>query len=465
MYLDNVTPMPDLLHRLEEPHFALEGQHFFDDFLYGIESYQNNKNIRDVFDEVCVNFEINKKFVEELHRYRVAFANKNEDHIAFFGGNLLGTHVVRFTTTDSNHWFSYILNVDDIDLEERLHRLPSIDSKRRGDGKLFVVSSDVFNLSCVWLCHAIFRAPGLSNEVKQEAMVDVLLVLQYKFITSLLFRYFRYPADVNVATAAYNELSMKYDIKRYGSWGALLRARAENALSLAGIHRKTIERMDNDDKVAYVLTDIQSRIRDTIKNIFDVMSRIAKSGSNISSTSTIGNIEGEDILKEKKNSFAEYTNYINQIIHDKQSFMKVDLMEAIKRMLPTMQPRLFIQTLEWLSDNYVPSTIKEMQTYLNDVLVHSFEYLVESGSNLRGSIDLPELLIRLRGVYTSSRGEDPKLLYLRSTTEEYVTLATRNRNRNIISAIRTGVLLYIVARAITRHHYSSVRFDEKKKKY
>jgi hypothetical protein len=63
--------------------------------------------------------------------------------------------------------------------------------------------------------------------MKEEAMINLIMLFHYRILTSIMNYYFGYLVKPKVATAAYNKLSLKFDIKRYNSWSDLFRARAE----------------------------------------------------------------------------------------------------------------------------------------------------------------------------------------------------------------------------------------------
>lgn len=412
-----------------------------------------DKTIKGVFDGECSRLEIGPKLIARLHQYQVGFVNKNEDHINFFGGNLLGVQVVRFTPTDHDRWFDEIVEVDNVPLQEQLLALPTVNPEERGLKSAFI-SSDAFNLSCVWLAHAISDSKHLTPAQKEQGMIDAMLVLQYKFLTSLLYHYFHYPTDTATAEATYAQLSNKFAIKQYGSWMALLRARAEAIIAKNSIHFQTILKMDDDNDVTYMLNDTQGRIRDTVKNIYAVFDQVHKQGIRISSVSSIIEHDGVEILKDRSKNLLAYGRYINEVIADKNSFVREELTGIIEKLMYTMPPRLFHMTLGWMSDNYrAPGThVEEM---LTETLVHSFDYLADHRSLVNNSSDLPGLLTKLRGVYMSSRSTDPALFSLRNKAEKIVRQATGNKNNSIIASVRTGVLLYIVLRSFTMRHYTA----------
>jgi septum formation topological specificity factor MinE len=406
-----------------------------------------NRSIKEVFESECGRLTINANFIKQLHLYQTQFVNKNHDHIAFFGSNLLGVHPVRFMPADRDKWFDEILGADEPKLESELLALPTVNEE-------FIVSSDTMNLSCAWLTHAIYKSGHLSAEQKHQGMVDAMLVLQYKFLTSRLYRHFKYPAQESVAQATYAELSGKYAIKQYGSWSALFDARADDIIGKDSIHYRAITKMDDDLDVVAMLNDIQGRIRDMLKNIYDVYLKVHASGGRINTASAVVEHDGEAILKDRQKNLSAYTRYINEIVSDKNSFMREELMRVIEKLVHTAPEKLFRLTLEWMSTNYQKTGAGVVEQVLNETLVHSFSYYAEHASYVRGNPNIATLLERLKGVYMSSRSTDPILMELRSKTESLVWMATKNKNQSVVASVRTAVLLYIVARTLTMTHYS-----------
>jgi hypothetical protein len=171
---------------------------------------------------------------------------------------LIGVHKVRFTDDDRLAWFDDVLDVDEISLTNQLHSAPTINPD-------FMVSGDAMNHSFIWLLHKFHTSDKLSNSVIHDTKVALISIMHYKFITSLIAWYFKYPADREIALAAYSSLSKKFDIKQYGSWSALIRARAESIIAKSGIHFNTYVRYIDDRSIIYMVNDIQSRIRELIK--------------------------------------------------------------------------------------------------------------------------------------------------------------------------------------------------------
>lgn len=406
--------------------------------------------IKDAFEQLLGKLPIDARLARAVHRYQGDFVNKNRDHTEFFGGNLTGVHTVRFLDSDRERWFEDVLDgVDPEELREKIHSIPAV----RNENGVFHIAGDPMNLSCAWLLHKLHSNNSLSPTQRHTAMVDVLLALQFKLFTSLLVHYFRYPADRAVAEATYAILTNKYSLKVHGSWIAVLRARAEDVISNTSIHFDAISRMDNDLRVVSMVNDIQGRLRDMLKNIYSVFMEAHHSGSKISSTSSVIEHDGVEILKDTSKSQANYLRYIKSVVGDKNSFIRQELLKVVYNVMPSAPPKHIVGTLEFMSKNYLTSQSDEVVKLLDDTLIHSFAYLAENRSTMRSGVDLPGLLTRLRGVYTSSRSSDPDLLALRQSMEKLVRRAIDTKTDSVVAAVRTAALLYLVARTYTMRHY------------
>lgn len=406
--------------------------------------------IKEAFEQVLGKLPIDGGLVRSVHRYQADFINKNKEHTEFFGGNLTGVHVVRFLDSDRARWFEDVLdNVDSEELRERLHVIPALI----GENGVFHISGDVMNLSCAWLLHRLHSNNSLSATQRRAAMIDVLLALQFKFLTSLLFHYYRYPADRAVAEATYAQLTNKYSLKVYGSWIGVLKARSEDIISSTSIHYDAIAKMDSDKAVVNMINDIQGRLRDMLKNITRVHMQSHHDGTKITSTSSIIEHDGVEILKDSSKSQATYIRYIKSVIGDKNSFIREELLKVVAGVMPSAPPKHVRSVLEYLSKNYLKANSDEVTKLIDDTLIHSFAYLAESRSSMRSGVDLPTLLMRLRGVYTSSRSTDPDLLALRQAMEALVRKAIDTKTDSVVASVRTAALLYLVARTYTMRHY------------
>lgn len=414
------------------------------------------KTVKEVFDDHCSGISIDNKLCEKIALMKNNFITKNPDHAGFFGGNLTGVHVVRFTNNDRARWFEEILQYPESELTHDLNQLI--------DPNYYVVAGDVFNLSCVWLSHAIRNSTKINDKKKREAESDIYKILQFRFITSRLQRHWPYPASKEVAEATLASMSNKFDIKRKGSWISVITDRADDIVDpVHSIHRLTINRMQYDirnkgESVGYLLTDTQGRNKALLKNIYNQQKIVQEQGFRIASTSaTFVELDGEVAIKDKQKSLETYRNYLFSIISDKPSFIKLELVEIIEKSNKTMPPQMFRETLSYISNLYGKNS--KDKTNVDDVIDrlmnHLISYLYLNRNVMKNKSDIAGLISRMKGIYTSSRTSDELLLSIRQDLENIVRQATKNKSGPAVAATRTGIMLYIVLRAFTMKHYQS----------
>lgn len=405
------------------------------------------ETIQTVFEQATRDVVVDAKLLARIHNFERAFVNRNEDHIAFFGSNLMGVHTMRFRPTDRDDWFLDVLEVDELQLEEDVHALKSIDPSWKR-------ASDVMNLSCIWLLHAILKSKHLSPAQKQEGMVNVMLILQYKFLGSLMAHYYPYPANSATMMAVVDSLSKKYALKVAGSWNSLLLERAREIVTRS-IHRVTFERFDNDKDIIYMVTDIQGRLREIVKSMTAVFYEMHAKGTKINTEKSVMEIDGTVVLQDKTRKYSSYIRYMHDIVSDRPSFIRDDLVAVITDAIHTMNPRLFRETLEWMSLNHRVKGAEEVEELIDESLIFAFELIASNRSLLGHNSGLMPLLAKLKSLYMASRMADPTLVKTKELAESIVAKAVRTKSSSVVASVRTGIQLYIVLRSLAMKYYQN----------
>ena len=399
-------------------------------------------SILGIFESECGDIKVDRKLADMVGSYVTEFANRNEDHIAFFGGNLMGVQRLRFTTDDRNRWMDDIIGGDDMALKDLISDATDIVATR-------IVSTDPMNISCMWLCHRFYNSK-LPDKVKHRAMLDTMLALQYKFISSILAHWFRYQADHDVAVATYAMLSKKFGLKRHGTWGKLLEYRAEEIVSSRSIHLGTIKTFHNNADIVYMVNDIQGRIKDILKNIRDVFEEVSHDPKMlIRNTSKLGtNLDGDTIVKDMFKDDAKMKRFINTVVMDKTSFVKPELVSIIVDIMPTVHERLFTELLDYMSLNSGRRGDKNIEPFLEGVLDHMFDIQSTLRGPERRRNNITGMLARLRGLYTASKSNDSDLATVKDLGERIASSGVSTKNAAMIKSLRTCIMLYVALRAM-----------------
>lgn len=404
------------------------------------------KTLKTVFAEAAQDLKVDKALVKRLHTYERNFVSRNEDHVQFFGGHLMGVHPMRFRPRDRDDWFAEVLQIDELSLEENVHALDSINTD-------FVRASDVMNLSCIWLVYAILNS-RLSNRDKESACIDTLLVLQYKFLGSLMAHNYKFPADEATMRAVYASLSYRYALKVAGSWSALLRSRAKDILSTSSIHHRTCQRFEPDKAITYMVTDIQGRLREIVKTMTKVFYEMRAKGEKIGTDKLMAESDTGLVLKDKSKQFTSYLRYLHTVAGDKNSFVRKEVVEVVTDSMRTLSPKVLTDVLNWVSVNHRTSGHRYIEECMDEVLLFAFDLIASNRSTLGSSKSLPALIAKLRGLYMASRMSDLSLLKSKALAERIVSNAVKTRNTSVLASARTGLQLYLVVRTLCKSYYA-----------
>ena len=156
--------------------------------------------LKKFYDETFPTLVASKGLADRLTEFQIKFITKNQDHMEFFGGNLTGVQIVRFTPQDMDKFFIDVLEIDEEEVREGLHQLPVIKTDRK-------VTSDPFNNTCMYVIHLFLSDGKLPDKIKEQGAKACALILLYRYLTSQLYNGFKYPADPQVAIATYASLN------------------------------------------------------------------------------------------------------------------------------------------------------------------------------------------------------------------------------------------------------------------
>lgn len=406
-----------------------------------------SSSLKSIFEEQ-VNLQVTPRLVKAIHDFERGFANYDEDHIAFFGGHTMGVHKMRFRVTDRENWFTDVMQMDDVVLDDAIEDLPTIKAE-------WARASDSMNLSSAYLIHFIRNSHLLTQAQRQEACVQVAQVMMYKFLGSLMAHYYPYATSEETMNAMYAALSKKYVLKRAGSWGKLLRERAEELVSVSSVHRRVFDKFDDDEAVVRMVNDTQARLRQIVKSMTEVFYEVRSRGVKIGTERNVLDIDGETVLLDKSKRYTTYIRYLHDVIGDRNSFVRQELVKVITDIMHTMPPRMFNETLAWMSSNHQTPAGKDVAKLIDETLIFAFDLMATNRATLGKQKGLSPLLTRLRSLYMASLMADKNLLECKAMAESIVVKATGSKSNSTVASVRTGIQLYVVLRSMAMNYYQS----------
>lgn len=400
--------------------------------------------IKSIMDEHGKHLRFDSRLVGQLERFVQNFINKSPEHVKCLGSNLTGVNRLSWSLDDRLEWEENFLQIDGRELHQAILAIPHMDDVGR-------VAGDNFNISCCWLAHRFYKS-DLPPRVKEKGMKLSMDILQYKLLSSIHSHYFKYPVDQNVAEATYAELSRKFDIKRYGSWRAVLDSRSENIIATGEIHEQTIRQFDDDIAIVKMIQDIQFRLRDKIKNIWEVMANVIEKDMKFGSVSSTIELDGALVTRDIERLSTEYIHFIKEAAAERDRFIKPDLVDVIESVMSTMPEKPFEQLLVIFTEKVSKSDKNALQL-VELTMEHLFNVVLADRKTTMRMNDIPAVLNRIRGLYTASRSNNDILEQMKEITEKFVRKDVKIVNNANVAALRTGLLLYIVLRAMVKEHY------------
>lgn len=409
-------------------------------------NFESNNAILGVFEKLGTFLEITPKWALGLQKYVYNFITRKSgmhDHMAFFGAPYLGLEKITFTTADRNQWFNEIFDVDEDELRENLHACSAIK-------KEWAVVGDTFNMSIPYLLYRVNRSV-LAPAVKHRALVDIVSMYHYKCLTSIVHNDYPFQARKEVVYETYNRLSLKYDIKRYGSWRALIEARAQYILDpKTGIHFDAWTKMDNDKKIVYMVGDIQNRLRRAINDINKVFHDVKNKTNIVKVESARVNLSDELSIKSVAKEVNQHVSYLDRILTEESSFFQEKMMTEVASLLEGVKMEMFQYVLQEYPKRYNNPKLPQYKEFAETLVLHLFDYLHTNGIK---TSNVYNVLIKMRGAYGASRSNNDMVKIIRDLGDQIVIDITGRKTPQWVLTTRTALSLFMVYRVITKAYF------------
>ena len=403
-----------------------------------------NNTLKQVLDEEFVHVKFDNSLSKRLYDFQLRYVNLNEEHLNFFGGHSLGVQVLRFKDSDVSYFFDIVLEVDfDIIRKRIADEVPAINQD-------FKVSSDTYNIVCMYVIHRFLIEAKVNEKVKESACYNTALLFFYRCISALMNHYFnRGPADPATAEAAFSRLNKKFLIKRLGTWAALMDFRAKALLDKESIHLKDLKSFRDDYAIVYAINNSQGAIRSVMKPYYREFILVHEQGIRISSTSaTMVDAEGKEVVKERTKGVDSQIPVFLDMMSDRDSFIKKDLIDIVRSINRNTSVSAIETVLDWMSKSSIdPQLSSIVKGFTTDVLVYSQD-LIDNRMPEVNRRDFATILVKVKNYYLSTRIENNEIDKIRLVGEDIIkrSLNRKKIHRSLIMSTRTSVILYITLR-------------------
>lgn len=374
------------------------------------------------------------KLYNDIKMFRINWAQKEDQYIEFLGGNTLGSQAIRFSVKDDEMLIVDTLNMDITSLQYDLNNTKGITKGRAAE-------TNVIYQTLIYLMHGFTNSKLISKKNKEEALKECYYIFAYKKFSSLMFYYFKFPAEDSISKVVYEKLSNKFLIKKLNNWQEVFEYRAKDVLP-GNIHSNRLKDYDTQDAIRIIL-DLQTKLNDMFKNIFAVTMQVRNSNERIVSDSLITTIEDNEEIKSLSNNPDKYAKYVMSIIRSKSDYVKYDLVNLIASQFNKLPTKTLYEFLSIVCDmdNKIISSLIDIS------VIGTIEILSSKGIYKDYNKHIVEILNITKQKFSNTKYDDKELKQLKKVLEkEYIK--HNPKSGYIASQVVTSVIMYPFIRCL-----------------
>lgn len=395
-----------------------------------------------------LDIKITNKHIIDIIQTTITYGIRDE-HSSALNSPLIGVNKLYFTSVDQTDLFE-IFDYVKSDIVKIIKDIPSIN-------KDWVVISDSYNLFTIWLVHLLLES---KHKDAKKATYCLLNMLQYKFFSSILNQYYPYKVNEEIMRFTVENLTKKYDIIEYRTWRKVIFHRSENVIDRQSIHYNTLKRFHDDGKILYIISDIQTRIRNQIKVITAMFHENKEINNTIKNYSPTQDIDGLKIIKDLRGTTDIIKHNIKAQIINKDLFITdsyIKLVSSLFKLVNTLMIRRFLEYMcdsakEQLEITDLKSIIQKRDfKYYNDINLLSFqiikviyEYCFNNNTNIKSKVLILQVTKQL---ISSSRSQNENVINIRQSLKMHIKNSNISTKDTTISSLITIYALYMILKS------------------
>lgn len=404
--------------------------------------------IKKAYDGMVPDMKFDKELLRKLKEYVFRFTTRNQEHIDFFGNNLLGVSRPVFTEKDLHEIMEEIFPFDLNVIRKVIYDIPTINNSWK-------VEPNPHYQIMMWAVHRFLTSPHLTPELRREGAVTCHIISLFKTVTSKINNdYRKFKVSEEIAAAVSAELNKKFSIKIYGNWYKVLEARALNLTEPGSPHYETLMKYDVDKEINYCVTESHNRVVDLLSSQWEILKKVNASTTRFLTQKAFVNMpDGGEILRDMNSNIKNFINRLLSIVGSRLDLIDDEMVNVVCGLMTKPDVRRVKETLIYISDKFKgdnPKESLEIEDTLTELLLHAQSVIYEMVGNSRASISVPSLLLKLRGRYMSGKTSDESIIKVRDNITRYTKDATRVKTEAVINTTRTVVMIYLVAMAMIK---------------
>lgn len=389
--------------------------------------------------------------MRDLEMFRISYETRDENPNAL-NSPLLGVFPMYFTDKDQKDFFQ-IFHVDKNELKRVIDKIPTINSS-------FKVISDPFNILTTWLIHLSYD-PSLKQTTAEQFRLSLLKLNHYKFFTSLVNHRFPHGANEAIMQATIDGLTNKFDIIEHGTWGSVMEERSKDVL--VGVHEQTLKKYDDDKAILYVISDMQTRIRNKIQIIVSRYYTTKESGDKIKSHVLAKEVDGEKIISNPGSVFDAMIANLSSNMLNTNMFVDHQIVKLVSGLFTNISPEALRQVLYQFSslailqakskqlDRVKKTNNGELyigtRILISKIIQKTYRSCINSSDvNMKNPVSI---LLKTKNLYSSSRILDPDILAIKSSVGALVDQFVRTTRNADKASMRIAFIVYVMVQSFS----------------
>ena len=399
-------------------------------------------SIKEEMDKLNIN--ITDYTIRKVHRLVISYSQNYGEALHT---PTIGIEKAIFQYRDMDYLFD-IFDVYKNDLKKHIRRMDSINPK-------FKVTSDPFNIFCFYLLHKSFE---LDENDRKKFHILIFSYLNYRFFTSIVNNFFKYPPSKEKINYVINNLSGRYVIKQHGTWYNYIKHISTLFSEGKNIHYNTLRSFTNDDKIIYAISNTQGKMKSVIKNISNEFYDNKDDIVGIKTFNSVLDGPENKYLNENINKTHIRINNVKTSITNEYLFINRKLIEDMVKKdfkILNKHQRVLHRTLSHVcqeasdqikNNKFNELFVKDHQnefvaigTLINDILIFVNSLIQLKKIKIKS---ISDIYIYLKKYITSPRIVNEDVSYLRYRTNKLIKETNITKRQSTIDSITTFFILY-----------------------
>lgn len=402
--------------------------------------------VKQALDQLFDGVSFDKALYDKLHLNNIQFITKNEEHKNLFGSKLIGCFMLKYTEYDKNIFYDNLFGIDIEEVRNAIEQITTIQ-------KHFKIARDDVNLVTFYMAHRFLSNPNLTEEKATQYAEEALNYFNYRTLVLTSSDFFIYPISEEKAVSLSERLSNRYVIKQVKNWAEYCQYRSSEYLKtrMHGI----VKNFTSDTELPNAITDLYSRTKDTLKNIYGEFDQMLRSNEVIKSRSTVANdIEGEEVVLDRLNTVDSYFTKIEALMTDKSSFIKKEMLDVTTDIVNTVSYKALEDTLHYtLEYSYTNKVANDkVKNFIKGVLINATEYLRRNKVYLAKGTNVLQAINHIVGNLLHARSVDAEINTLKEDGDKLIKdvykfkkeLVTERNTKNLRNAFYVYIVLTMI---------------------